>query len=166
MSFSLPRSAYWTDFCAYILSIYLCQSVCLSISQYLSLLSLSLSLSISLSLSLFLYLSLSLYIFTNLLSTSIHGYQEKRKKTPGTRDKNISNHRPGEKRKKIIGQKRKKKRKGQLRHTSWKKNQEICSQLVKRKIKPTVKCRHYKSAQYEVEPITKINLNRESEFSY
>ena len=42
--------------------------------------------------------------------------RKKKKKTPGTRDKNISNHRPGEKRKNIIGQK--KKRKGQLRHTS------------------------------------------------
>ena len=27
-------------------------------------------------------------------------------------------------------------------------------------------CYNYESAQYEVEPITKINLNRESEFSY
>ena len=27
-------------------------------------------------------------------------------------------------------------------------------------------CNNYKSAPYEVEPITKINLNRESEFSY
>ena len=27
-------------------------------------------------------------------------------------------------------------------------------------------CYNYKSAQYEVEPITKINLNRDSEFSY
>ena len=57
-----------------------------------------------------------LYIFTNLLSISIHGFQEKRKKTPpGTRDKNISNHRPGGKKKKYH---RMKKRKGQLRHTS------------------------------------------------
>ena len=49
-----------------------------------------------------------------------------------------------------------------------KKNQEICSQLVKRKIKPTVKrCNatitralNTSGANY------KINLNRESEFSY
>ena len=27
-------------------------------------------------------------------------------------------------------------------------------------------CYNYKSVQYEVEPITKINLNHESEFSY
>ena len=57
-----------------------------------------------------------IYIYTNLLSTSIHGYQEKRKKNPPeTRDKNISNHYRGGGRKNIIGQK---KRKGQLRHTS------------------------------------------------
>ena len=29
-----------------------------------------------------------------------------------------------------------------------------------------LQCYNNKSAQYEVEPITKINLNRESEFSY
>ena len=40
-----------------------------------------------------------IYIFTNLLSTSLHGYQEKRKKMPGTRDNNISNYRPGKKEK-------------------------------------------------------------------
>ena len=54
-----------------------------------------------------------IYIFINVLSTSIHGYQEKRKKKkktlPGTRDKNISNHRPGEKRKNIIGKKKEEK---------------------------------------------------------
>ena len=108
-----------------------------------------------------------IYIFTNLLSTSIHGYQEKRKKKktlPGTRDKNISNHRPGEKRKNIIGQKKEKANSV----APVEKNQEICSQLVKRKIKPTVKrCNatitrvlNTSGANY------KINLNRESEFSY
>ena len=75
----------------------------------------------------------------NLLSTSIHGYQAKRKKkTPGTRDKNISNHRQGEKRKNIIGQKKEKAN----FVTPVEKKQEICSQLVKRKIEPTVKCRY------------------------
>ena len=64
------------------------------------------------------YIYIYIYIFTNLLSTSIHGYQEKRKKKrPGTRDNNISNYRPGEKEKNIIGQ-QKKRRKGQLLHTS------------------------------------------------
>ena len=41
-----------------------------------------------------------IYIFTNLISTSIHGTRKKKKKTsPGTRDRSISNHRPGEKEK-------------------------------------------------------------------
>ena len=108
-----------------------------------------------------------IYIFTNLLSTNIHGYQEKRKKKlPRTRDKNISNHRPGEKRKNIMGQK--KERKGQLRHTIWKKSRDMQSVGQKKKIKPTVKrCNatitrvlNTSGANY------KINLNRESEFSY
>ena len=52
-----------------------------------------------------------IYIYTNQISTSIHGT---RKKTwPGTRDKSISNHHPGEKEKKM-GQKE---RKGQPRPT-------------------------------------------------
>ena len=55
-----------------------------------------------------------------------------------------------------------KKRKDQLRHTSWK-NQEICSQLVKRKIKPTVK--HCNATITRVLNMSganyKINLNRE-----
>ena len=45
------------------------------------------------------YVYIYIYIYINLLSTSIHGYQKKEKKTLGTRDKNISNHRPGEKEK-------------------------------------------------------------------
>ena len=41
-----------------------------------------------------------IYIFTTLISTSIHGTRKKQKKPwPGTRDKSISNHRPGEKEK-------------------------------------------------------------------
>ena len=40
-----------------------------------------------------------IYIYTNLMSTSIHGTRKKEKKPPGTRDKNISNHRPREKEK-------------------------------------------------------------------
>ena len=47
-----------------------------------------------------------IYIFTNLLSTSNHGYQKK--KPPGTRDKKISNHLPGEK-EKISSDKKKEK---------------------------------------------------------
>ena len=82
-----------------------------------------------------------MYVFTNLQSTSIHGYQAKRKKPPpGTRDKNISNHRPGGKRKNIIGQKKKKKEEKANFVTPVEKNEEICSSLVKRKIKLTAKC--------------------------
>ena len=85
-------------------------------------------------------------------------------KTPRTKDKNISNHRPGEKEK--ISQDKKKEKTNPV--TPVEKNQEICSQLVKRKIKPTVKrsnatitrVLNTSGANY------KINLNRESEFSY
>ncbi len=50
-----------------------------------------------------------MYIFTILISTSIHGTRKKntKKTPPETRDKSISNHRPGEK-EKIIGQKERK----------------------------------------------------------
>ena len=48
------------------------------------------------------YIYIYIYIYTNLISTSIHGTREKQKKNlPGTRGKSISNHRPGEKEKKI-----------------------------------------------------------------
>ena len=66
-------------------------------------------------------------VFTNLISTSIHGTRKKQKKTlAGTRHKSISNHRPGEK-EKNIGQKE---RKGQPRPIPWK-NQGIRSQWSK-----------------------------------
>ena len=75
-------------------------------------------------------------IFTNLLSTSIHGYQEKN--PPGTRDKNLKSQPGGKKKKNIIGQIKEKAK----FVTPIEKNQDICSHLVKRKIKPTVKCRN------------------------
>ena len=50
------------------------------------------------------FVDIYIYIFTNLISTSIHGTRKKQKKPwPGTRDKNISNHRPEEKKKKFLG---------------------------------------------------------------
>ena len=57
-----------------------------------------------------------IYIFTNLISTSIHGTRKKKQKKPwpGTRDKNISNHRPEGKEKSFLG---KKERKDQPRPT-------------------------------------------------
>ena len=74
------------------------------------------------------YIYIYIYIFTNLLSTSIHGYQKKNKK------KNVRNKRPkylesppGEKN--VIGQKE---RKGQPRHTSRKKSRDVQS-VVKKK---------------------------------
>ncbi len=79
------------------------------------------------------YIYIYIYIFTNLISTSIHGTRKKQKKTkktpPGTRDKSISNHRPGEK-EKIIGQKE---RKG-YQSSPWKKSRDTQS-VVKRKLK-------------------------------
>ena len=43
----------------------------------------------------------TLFIFTNLISTSIHGIGKNKTKNPwsGTRDKSTSNHRPEEKKK-------------------------------------------------------------------
>ena len=110
---------------------------------------------ISKNINIYIYIYIYIYIFTNLLSTSIHGYQEKRKKTPGTRDKKITNHRPGEKRKNIIGQKKKEKANSV---TPVEKNQEICSQLVKRKIKPTVNAAmlQLQECSTQVERITKL----------
>ena len=71
----------------------------------------------------YIYIYIYIYLFTNLLSTSIHGYQEKRKNIIGQKKKN---HRPGKKRKNIIGQK-KKRSKGQPRHTSWKRSRDMQS---------------------------------------
>ena len=86
-------------------------------------------------------------VFTNLISTSIHDYQKKEKKTPGTRDKNISNHRPGEKEKILLDKKKEKANPV----TSLEKNQDM--QSVGQKKTKTL-CKHcnaynYKSAQHE-----------------
>ena len=57
----------------------------------------------------YIYIYIYMYIFTNLISTSIHGTRKKEKKNPpGTRDKNISNHRPGEKEKILYDKKKEK----------------------------------------------------------
>ena len=99
-----------------------------------------------------------MYIFTNLLSTSIHGYQKKTRQKQEI--KNISNHR----RKNIMGQKE---RKGQPRHTSWKKSRDMQSVGQKKNKTHRQRCNatitrvlNTSGANY------KINLNRESEFSY
>ena len=75
-------------------------------------------------------------IYTNLLSTSIHGYQEK-EKTPEFRDNNIPNHCLEEKEKKIfLGKKLKK------RPTSSLQLKKIKGYTVRwsKEQKPTVKC--------------------------
>ena len=75
-----------------------------------------------------------IYIFTNLLPTSIHGDKEKKKKSPPEfRDNNISNHCLGKKEKDY---REKKKRKGQLCHTSWKKSRDMQSVGQKNKNPP------------------------------
>ena len=63
----------------------------------------------------YIYIYSYIYILTNLLSTSIHGDKEQ-----------ISNHCLGKK-EKDYREKKRKKRKGQLRHTSWKKSRDMQS---------------------------------------
>ena len=96
-----------------------------------------------------------IYIFTNLLSTSIHGYQEKRKKTRQEQEIKISRITDWEKKKKYHRTKKKEKANSV---TPVEKNQEICSQLVKRKIKPTVNAAmlQLQECSTRVEPITKL----------
>ena len=55
----------------------------------------------------YIYIYIGTYIFTNIQSTSIHGYQEKEKKTPQFSDNHISYHCLGDKEKKISGKKKK-----------------------------------------------------------
>ena len=65
------------------------------------------------------------------------------------------------KKKKISEDKKKKEKKKANFVTPVEKNQEICNQLVKIKIKTHRKlqqCYNYKSAQYKAEQITKIKL--------
>ena len=90
-----------------------------------------------------------IYIFTNLISTSIHGTRKKTKKAlPGTRYKSISNHRPGEK-EKIIDQKE---RKGQPRPTPWKKSRDTQSvgQKKTKNLPQILQWYNYKSAQHKL----------------
>ena len=107
-----------------------------------------------------------IYIYIYLLTYYLPAFTvtRKKKKTPWKEIKISWITALGKKEKNIIGQKIEKANSV----TPVEKNLEICSQLVKRKIKPTVKCRNAtitrvlntSGANY------KINLNRESEFSY
>ena len=95
------------------------------------------------------YIYIYIYIYTNLQSSSIHCYQEKRKKkTPVSRDNNILNYRPGKKEKNIIGQKKKKANFVK----PVEKNGEICNQLVKRKRKThrkMLQCYNYRECSIQ-----------------
>ena len=110
------------------------------------------------------YIYVYIYIFPNLISTSIHRYQKKREKNRQEQEIKYLESPPGGKKKKYYRTKRKK------RPTPSRplKNQEICSQLVKRKLKPSVN-----TAMLQITRVLnasganyKINLNRESEISY
>ena len=77
---------------------------------------------------------INVYIFTNLISTSIHGTRKKTKKnlTRNKRKKYLESPPRGKRKKeKILGQKE---RKGQPRPTPWKKSRDTQS-VVKRKPK-------------------------------
>ena len=94
-----------------------------------------------------------IYIYIYLLIYYLPAFTvTRKKKPPGTRDKNMSNHHPG---KKYHRTKRKKKA-NPVRPVE--KHQEICSQLVKRKIKPTVNAAMLQllECSTRVEPITKL----------
>ena len=95
-----------------------------------------------------------IYIYTNLISTRIHGTRKKEKKPLVTRDKSISNHRPGGK-EKILSVK--KKEKANLVRP-LEKNQGIRSQLVKRKLKPSANpaMLQLQECSTRVEPIIKL----------
>ena len=110
------------------------------------------------------YIYIYIYILTNLISTSSHGYQKKKKKIRQKQEiKNISNHRPGVKEKNIIGQKEKK---GQPHQTTWKKLRDM--QSVDQKKTKTLR-KHGNATITRVLNTSganyKINLNRESEIS-
>ena len=73
--------------------------------------------------------------------------EKTKKNPPGTRDKSMSNHRPGEK-EKIIGQKE---RKGQPRPTPWNKSRDTQSvdQKKTKNLPRILQCYNYKSAQHK-----------------
>ena len=79
-----------------------------------------------------------------LLINYLPAFKVQEKKPPGTRDKRILNHRPGEK-EKIIGQKE---RKGQPRPTPWKKSRDTQS-VGQKKTKNLPRILQYRSAQHK-----------------
>ena len=73
----------------------------------------------------YIYIYIYIYIYTNLISTSIPGY--KKKKIRQEQEVKISRITARGKKKKYYRTKKKKKRKGQPRHTSWKKSRDMQS---------------------------------------
>ena len=112
-----------------------------------------------------------IYVFTNLQSTSIHGYQEKRKKNRQDLEiiiSRITARGKKEKSKKIIGQKKKKKKwKGQLRHTSFKKSRDMPSvgQKKKQTHRKMLQCYNYRECSIQSRANYK-KINRQSGLSY
>ena len=102
------------------------------------------------------YIYIYIYIYLLIYYLPAFTVTKKKKKPPGTRDKNISNHRPEGKEKYHRTKKKKKEKTNPV--TPVEKNQEICSQLVKRKIKPTVNTAmlQLQECSTRVEPITKL----------
>ena len=90
----------------------------------------------------YIYIYIYIYIFTNLLSTSIHGYQEKNHQEQEIKISRIT---ARGKKENIIGQK---KRKGQLCHTNWKESRAMQSvgQTKNKTHRKTLQCYNYKSA--------------------
>ena len=80
----------------------------------------------------YIYIYIYIYIYTNLISTSIHGTRKKEKKTRQVQGIRISRTTARGKKKNIS--KKKKKEKANLVRP-LEKNQGICSQLAKRKLK-------------------------------
>ena len=80
----------------------------------------------------YIYIYIYIYLLTYFLPAFTVTRKKEKKKTPGTRDNNISNYRPREKEKKYHRTKKKEKANFVI---LVEKNQEICNQLVKRKIK-------------------------------
>ena len=81
-------------------------------------------------------------MLTNLLSTSIHGDKEKEKKRQNSEITNLESL-PGEKRKRLSGEKKKKSN----FVTPVEKSQEICNRLVKRTKthRKMLQCYNYKN---------------------
>ena len=105
----------------------------------------------------YIYISIYIYILLIYYLPAFTVTKKKKKKKKPRQEQEIKISRitaRGKKEKNVIGQKE---RKGQPPHTS-RKNQEMCSQLVKRKLKPVVNAAmpQLQECSTRVEPITKL----------